>query len=128
MCYNSNFCFFIFYFLQALWQLLWVNPTAHSNSVKLVKNTSAYNGNRVESIKQRVSLVASELLSQVILNLLNFFNLNYSKSYLQVILLQFVVLIANLVTVDSVNIFGLIEYSLVFCLDYASNMQEILFP
>jgi hypothetical protein len=41
--------------------------------------------------------------------------------------LQFVVLIANLVTVDSVNVFGLIEYSLVFCLDYASNMQEILF-
>ncbi|KAJ6891471.1 E3 ubiquitin-protein ligase UPL6-like isoform X1 [Populus alba x Populus x berolinensis] len=50
---------------QALWQLLWVNPTAHSNSVKLVKNTSAYNGNPVESIKQRVSLVASELLSQL---------------------------------------------------------------
>ncbi|KAB5538406.1 hypothetical protein DKX38_015939 [Salix brachista] len=50
---------------QALWQLLWVNPVSHSNSVKLVKNTSPYNGNPVESIKQRVSLVASELLSQL---------------------------------------------------------------
>ncbi|KAJ6718486.1 UBIQUITIN-PROTEIN LIGASE E3C [Salix purpurea] len=50
---------------QALWHLLWVNPVSHSNSVKLVKNTSPYNGNPVESIKQRVSLVASELLSQL---------------------------------------------------------------
>uniref|UniRef100_A0A6N2LU27 HECT-type E3 ubiquitin transferase n=1 Tax=Salix viminalis TaxID=40686 RepID=A0A6N2LU27_SALVM len=50
---------------QALWQLLWVNPKAHSNSVKPIKNTSAYSGNPTESIKQRVSLVASELLSQL---------------------------------------------------------------
>ncbi|KAJ6429584.1 hypothetical protein OIU84_021061 [Salix udensis] len=50
---------------QALWQLLWVNPKVHSNSVKPIKNTSAYSGNPTESIKQRVSLVASELLSQL---------------------------------------------------------------
>jgi hypothetical protein len=71
MCYTFNLCFCIFFFVQALWQLLWVNPKVNSNSVKLIKNTSVYSGNPIESIKQRVSLVASELLSQVILYLLN---------------------------------------------------------
>ncbi|KAJ9154641.1 hypothetical protein P3X46_027959 [Hevea brasiliensis] len=50
---------------QALWQLLWVNPMVHNNVVKLVTNTSAYKRNSVESIKHRVSVVASELLSQL---------------------------------------------------------------
>ncbi|XP_058000848.1 E3 ubiquitin-protein ligase UPL6 isoform X2 [Hevea brasiliensis] len=50
---------------QALWQLLWVNPMAHNNAVKQMMNTSAYRRNPVESIKHRVSVVASELLSQL---------------------------------------------------------------
>ncbi|XP_048321213.2 E3 ubiquitin-protein ligase UPL6 [Ziziphus jujuba] len=50
---------------QALWQLLWVNPTTSSNSVKHVMNTYASKKNPVEFIQQRVSFVASELLSQL---------------------------------------------------------------
>ncbi|KAG8658925.1 hypothetical protein MANES_03G208600v8 [Manihot esculenta] len=50
---------------QALWQLLWVNPMAHNNAVKQITNSPASKRNPVESIKQRVSDVASELLSQL---------------------------------------------------------------
>ncbi|XP_015574737.2 E3 ubiquitin-protein ligase UPL6 isoform X1 [Ricinus communis] len=52
---------------QALWQLLWVNmnPTAHNSAVKPITNIPAYKRNPVESVKQRVSVVASELLSQL---------------------------------------------------------------
>ncbi|WCJ23245.1 E3 ubiquitin-protein ligase UPL6 [Euphorbia peplus] len=46
---------------QALWQLLWVNPAPSNNVVKPV----AYKRNPVESMKQRVNIVASELLSQL---------------------------------------------------------------
>ncbi|KAL5541465.1 hypothetical protein UlMin_009175 [Ulmus minor] len=46
---------------QALWQLLWVNPTAPSNSAKSVSNK----GHPMEVIQQRVSVVAAELLSQL---------------------------------------------------------------
>ncbi|CAI0626143.1 unnamed protein product [Linum tenue] len=50
---------------QALWQLLWLNPTAPNASAKTTsrENTSKQNPN--ESIKHRVSIVASELLSQL---------------------------------------------------------------
>lgn len=51
--------------MQALWQLLWVNPTALSNSAKSVTNNNTLKGHSVEVIQQRVSVVASELLSQV---------------------------------------------------------------
>lgn len=54
-----------FYFLQALWQLLWVNPTASSNFSKSVTSTPANKKHAVEFIQQRVGIVASELLSQV---------------------------------------------------------------
>ncbi|KAJ8766404.1 hypothetical protein K2173_022463 [Erythroxylum novogranatense] len=50
---------------QALWQLLWVNPMAHNNSVKPAASTSTSKRNPVESIKKRVGIVASELLSQL---------------------------------------------------------------
>ncbi|XP_050132295.1 E3 ubiquitin-protein ligase UPL6-like isoform X4 [Malus sylvestris] len=49
---------------QALWQLLWVNPTAPSNSSKPVTTTSSKK-HPVELIQHRVSIVASELLSQL---------------------------------------------------------------
>ncbi|XP_050130421.1 E3 ubiquitin-protein ligase UPL6-like isoform X9 [Malus sylvestris] len=49
---------------QALWQLLWVNPTAPSNSSKPV-TTSSSKKHPVELIQHRVSIVASELLSQL---------------------------------------------------------------
>ncbi|XP_065863879.1 E3 ubiquitin-protein ligase UPL6 isoform X2 [Euphorbia lathyris] len=50
---------------QALWQLLWVNPMSSNNVVKPVMHASAYKRNPVESIKHRVNVVASELLSQL---------------------------------------------------------------
>ncbi|XP_038719219.1 E3 ubiquitin-protein ligase UPL6 [Tripterygium wilfordii] len=50
---------------QALWQLLWVNPMSHPSSVKSVTNTPVIKGHHVESIEQRVSTVAAELLSQL---------------------------------------------------------------
>uniref|UniRef100_A0A2P2KLS9 HECT-type E3 ubiquitin transferase n=1 Tax=Rhizophora mucronata TaxID=61149 RepID=A0A2P2KLS9_RHIMU len=51
---------------QALWQLLWVNPMAHNNSVKPATSAPVNKQNPVESIKQRVGIVASQLLSQVV--------------------------------------------------------------
>ncbi|KDP27971.1 hypothetical protein JCGZ_19051 [Jatropha curcas] len=57
--------FLVIILRQALWQLLWVNPMAHSNAVKPISNTPAHKRNPVESIKHRVSIVASELLSQL---------------------------------------------------------------
>ncbi|KAK9934026.1 hypothetical protein M0R45_021191 [Rubus argutus] len=50
---------------QALWQLLWVNPMAPSNSSKSVTSTPANKKHPVEFIQQRVGIVASELLSQL---------------------------------------------------------------
>lgn len=52
-------------FLQALWQLLWVNHTTSANSVKSVPVGSANKRQSIEVIQQRVSIVVSELLSQV---------------------------------------------------------------
>ncbi|PON64889.1 HECT domain containing protein, partial [Parasponia andersonii] len=49
---------------QALWQLLWVNPMTPPNSAKSVTN-STLKGQSVEVIQLRVSVVASELLSQL---------------------------------------------------------------
>ncbi|XP_061370457.1 E3 ubiquitin-protein ligase UPL6-like isoform X2 [Gastrolobium bilobum] len=49
---------------QALWQLLWVNHTSSSNSVKSVP-VSTTSKRQVEAIQQRVSIVVSELLSQL---------------------------------------------------------------
>ncbi|KAK9288799.1 hypothetical protein L1049_017264 [Liquidambar formosana] len=49
---------------QALWQLLWVNPTT-SNLVKSVTDISAHRRNPVELIQHRVGIVVSELLSQL---------------------------------------------------------------
>ncbi|KAI4335030.1 hypothetical protein L6164_013716 [Bauhinia variegata] len=50
---------------QALWQLLWVNHNTSSNSVKPVQISSDSKRQTVESIQQRVSIVVSELLSQL---------------------------------------------------------------
>lgn len=55
----------IFYSLQALWQLLWVNPTAPTNPLKSFTNTVSNKKHPLEFIQHRVSIVASELLSQV---------------------------------------------------------------
>ncbi|KOM33396.1 hypothetical protein LR48_Vigan01g295200 [Vigna angularis] len=48
-----------------LWQLLWVNNTTSSNSVKSVPNSSVRKGRFVQAIQQRVSIAVSELLSQL---------------------------------------------------------------
>ncbi|XVF62396.1 hypothetical protein PTKIN_Ptkin09bG0004200 [Pterospermum kingtungense] len=50
---------------QALWQLLWVNPSAHPSSGKSISSSSAHKGHPVEAIQNRVGVVASELLSQL---------------------------------------------------------------
>ncbi|XP_052727718.1 E3 ubiquitin-protein ligase UPL6 isoform X3 [Vigna angularis] len=50
---------------QVLWQLLWVNNTTSSNSVKSVPNSSVRKGRFVQAIQQRVSIAVSELLSQL---------------------------------------------------------------
>ncbi|XP_014508992.1 E3 ubiquitin-protein ligase UPL6 isoform X3 [Vigna radiata var. radiata] len=50
---------------QVLWQLLWVNHTTSSNSVKSVPNSSVRKGRFVQAIQQRVSIAVSELLSQL---------------------------------------------------------------
>ncbi|XP_050216747.1 E3 ubiquitin-protein ligase UPL6 isoform X2 [Mercurialis annua] len=52
---------------QALWQLLWVNmnPTAHKNIAKPTTNNLAFKRKPVESIRHTVTVVASELLSQL---------------------------------------------------------------
>ncbi|XP_075654169.1 E3 ubiquitin-protein ligase UPL6 [Castanea sativa] len=50
---------------QALWQLLWVNPTTPSNSMKFARKTSSNKRHTEEFIQERVSIVASELLSQL---------------------------------------------------------------
>ncbi|MED6147694.1 E3 ubiquitin-protein ligase upl6 [Stylosanthes scabra] len=50
---------------QALWQLLWVNHTTTSNSLKSASASSAIRRQSVEAIQQRVSIVVSELLSQL---------------------------------------------------------------
>ncbi|XP_022723156.1 E3 ubiquitin-protein ligase UPL6-like isoform X2 [Durio zibethinus] len=52
---------------QALWQLLWVNPLAHPSSGKSISNTSAHKRHPVEAIQNRVGTVASELLSQAVI-------------------------------------------------------------
>ncbi|GMN55087.1 hypothetical protein TIFTF001_024203 [Ficus carica] len=49
---------------QALWQLLWVNPTT-PNTVKSVTNNNTLKGHTVEVLQHRVSVVAAELLSQL---------------------------------------------------------------
>ncbi|KAJ4822903.1 E3 ubiquitin-protein ligase upl6 [Turnera subulata] len=50
---------------QTLWQLLWVNPVGQSNSNKPVTISSIRKRNPIESVKLKVSIVASELLSQL---------------------------------------------------------------
>ncbi|KAK9992027.1 hypothetical protein SO802_027012 [Lithocarpus litseifolius] len=50
---------------QALWQLLWVNPTTPSNSMKFATKTSSNKRHTEEFIQERVGIVASELLSQL---------------------------------------------------------------
>ncbi|MBA0830964.1 hypothetical protein Goarm_015457, partial [Gossypium armourianum] len=49
----------------ALWQILWVNPSAHPSSGKFISNTSGHKKHPVEAIQSRVGTVASELLSQL---------------------------------------------------------------
>ncbi|CAJ1940760.1 unnamed protein product [Sphenostylis stenocarpa] len=48
-----------------LWQLLWVNHTTSANPVKSVPVSSSSKGQFVQAIQQRVSIVVSELLSQL---------------------------------------------------------------
>ncbi|KAE9599205.1 putative aminoacyltransferase, E1 ubiquitin-activating enzyme [Lupinus albus] len=50
---------------QALWQILWVNHTSSSNSVKSFPFSTASKRQSVEAIQQRVSVVVIELLSQL---------------------------------------------------------------
>ncbi|CAL0334474.1 unnamed protein product [Lupinus luteus] len=50
---------------QALWQILWVNHTSSSNSVKSFPFSTASKRQSVEAIQQRVSVVVTELLSQL---------------------------------------------------------------
>ncbi|CAK9328904.1 unnamed protein product [Citrullus colocynthis] len=50
---------------QALWQLLWVSPTAPSNSAKHAASAHGTKRHTVEFIQYRVTIVASELLSQL---------------------------------------------------------------
>ncbi|KAF3456410.1 hypothetical protein FNV43_RR01060 [Rhamnella rubrinervis] len=50
---------------QALWHLLWVNPSTSSNSVKSITNTYASKRHPMEFIQHKVSVVTSELLSQL---------------------------------------------------------------
>nr|XP_043633953.1 E3 ubiquitin-protein ligase UPL6 isoform X2 [Erigeron canadensis] len=47
---------------QALWQILWLNPVA---PMEFSTNTVSIKKNRVEFVQYRVSVVASELLSQL---------------------------------------------------------------
>ena len=55
----------ILLFLQALWQLLWVNHTSSANSVRSIPVRTSSKKLSIEAIQQRVSIVVSELLSQV---------------------------------------------------------------
>ncbi|KAI4369501.1 hypothetical protein MLD38_017936 [Melastoma candidum] len=50
---------------QALWQLLWVIPMTAPNQSKLPAKVPPVNKSRLESLQQRVSVVASELLTQL---------------------------------------------------------------
>ncbi|AES64909.2 putative aminoacyltransferase, E1 ubiquitin-activating enzyme [Medicago truncatula] len=50
---------------QALWQLLWVNHTSSANSVRSIPVRTSSKKLSIESIQQRVSIVVSELLSQL---------------------------------------------------------------
>ncbi|KAL5782068.1 hypothetical protein ACOSP7_007097 [Xanthoceras sorbifolium] len=50
---------------EALWQLLWVSPTAHSNIGKSVLKSSAHKKLSVEVIQHRVGNLVSEVLSQL---------------------------------------------------------------
>ncbi|KAK2448472.1 E3 ubiquitin-protein ligase UPL7 [Trifolium repens] len=50
---------------QALWQLLWVNHTSSANSVRSNAVRTSSKKLSIEAIQQRVSIVVSELLSQL---------------------------------------------------------------
>lgn len=50
---------------QALWQLLWLNPPMPASSGKSATGTNSLRSRPVEFIQHRVSIAASELLSQV---------------------------------------------------------------
>ncbi|KAI9194675.1 hypothetical protein LWI28_008103 [Acer negundo] len=50
---------------EALWQLLWVSPTAHSNIGKSIFKPSAHKKLSVEVIQHRVGILVSEVLSQL---------------------------------------------------------------
>ncbi|KAG5555349.1 hypothetical protein RHGRI_012776 [Rhododendron griersonianum] len=50
---------------QALWQLLWVNPVASPNLSKSTADVFSLKRHPLEFIQHRVSIVASDLLSQV---------------------------------------------------------------
>ncbi|XP_073226082.1 E3 ubiquitin-protein ligase UPL6 isoform X2 [Cicer arietinum] len=50
---------------QALWQLLWVNHTSSANSVRSIPVRTSSKKLSMEAVQQRVSIVVSELLSQL---------------------------------------------------------------
>ncbi|KAJ4721951.1 E3 ubiquitin-protein ligase UPL6-like protein [Melia azedarach] len=50
---------------EALWQLLWVNPTSHPNAGKSVSYPSTHKKLPAEALQHRVSIAASEVLSQL---------------------------------------------------------------
>ncbi|KAL6978059.1 E3 ubiquitin-protein ligase upl6, partial [Sarracenia purpurea var. burkii] len=50
---------------QALWQLLWVNPVAPPNLTKSTADVFSLKRNPLEFMQHRVSIVASDLLSQL---------------------------------------------------------------
>ncbi|RVW26481.1 E3 ubiquitin-protein ligase UPL6 [Vitis vinifera] len=52
-------------FLQALWQLLWVNPAMPPNLMKPAPEVTSHRGHPIEFTQQRVSIVTAELLSQL---------------------------------------------------------------
>ncbi|XP_058224837.1 E3 ubiquitin-protein ligase UPL6-like [Rhododendron vialii] len=53
---------------QALWQLLWVNPVASPNVSKSTANVFSLKRHPLEFFQHRVSIVASDLLSQETMN------------------------------------------------------------
>ncbi|CAI8590282.1 unnamed protein product [Vicia faba] len=50
---------------QALWQLLWVNHTSSASSVRSIPVRTSSKKLSIEAVQQRVSIVVSELLSQL---------------------------------------------------------------
>ena len=70
MCHAFNFLIVLVYddsFVQALWQLLWVNPLTQPSTGKSVSNNLSKK-NPVGLIQNRAGVVVAELLSQVIVH------------------------------------------------------------